>query len=266
MATFNSAPSHAPKCKLAATIVVLAAMGIAFAGEALNKIFAARAEVEFHRAQIEFQSNTNASAIAWEFARACFDFADFATNDAERVVIARQGIAACRQLIVREPESAPAHYYLAMDLGQLARTKTLGALKIVREIEREFKTAAGLDGHFDYAGPARSLGLLYRDAPDWPFSIGSKRRARDFLERAVKLAPDYPENHLNLVESYLQWHDQISANRELGVLDMLWPGARTNFVGEAWERSWDDWSARRDAARKRLSEIPKPLNSPKNNR
>ena len=262
MATFNSAL----KRKWGVIIVIFTALGIVLADEDLNKIFAARAEAEFHRAQIEFQSNTNASATAWEFARACFDFADFAMNDAERVVIARQGIAACRQLIVREPESAPAHYYLAMDLGQLARTKTLGALKMVREIEREFKTAAGLDEHFDYAGPERALGLLYRDAPGWPVSIGNRHKARQWLERAAKLAPQYPENHLNLVESCLQWHDQTSANRELEALDMLWPGARTNFVGEAWERSWDDWSARRDAARKQMNEIPKPLNSPKNNR
>jgi hypothetical protein len=247
-------------------IVIFAVMGIAFAGEALNKIFAARAEVEFHRAQIEFQSNTNTSATAWEFARACFDFADFATNDTERVVIARQGIAACRQLIVREPESAPAHYYLAMDLGQLARTKTLGALKIVREIEHEFKTAAELDEHFDFAGPERALGLLYRDAPIWPVSIGSRHKARQWLERAAKLEPHYLENHLNLAESYLQWHDQSGVSRELEALDALWPDARTNFTGEAWERSWDDWSTRRDAVRKHLSEIPKPLNSPKNNR
>ena len=31
----------------------------------------------------------------------------------------------------------------------------------------EFKTAADLDNNFDYAGPERSLGLLYRDAPAW---------------------------------------------------------------------------------------------------
>jgi tetratricopeptide (TPR) repeat protein len=241
-------------------------MGIAFADEGLNKIFATRAEAEFHRAQIEFQSNTNTSTIAWKFARACFDFADFATNNTERVVIARQGIAACRQLIVREPESAPVHYYLAMDLGQLARTKTLGALKIVREIEHEFKTAAGLDEHFDYAGPERSLGLLYRDAPGWPVSIGGRHKARQWLERAAKLAPDYPENHLNLAESYLQWHDSTDARRELEALDALWPGARTNLAGETWEQSWDDWSTRRDVVRKRLNEIIKPAESPKNNR
>ncbi len=77
------------------------------------------------------------------------------------------------------PNSAPAHYYLAMNLGQLARTEFLGALKLVREMEREFKTAAELDAQFDFAGPERSLGLLYRDAPGWPVSIGSKRKARE---------------------------------------------------------------------------------------
>ena len=60
-------------------------------------------------------------------------------------MLAQQGIAACRQLIARTPKSAPAHYYLAMNLGQLARTELLGAFKLVREMEREFKTAVGLD-------------------------------------------------------------------------------------------------------------------------
>ena len=66
-----------------------------------------------------------------------------------------------------------------MNLGQLARTELLGALKLVKEMEREFKTAADLDKQFDYAGPERCLGLLYRDAPGWPASIGSRRKARD---------------------------------------------------------------------------------------
>ena len=262
MATFNSATRR----KWGATIVIFTALGITFADEVTNKIFAARAGAEFHRALVEFQSSTNTSVVAWKFARACFDYADFAANDTERAAVARQGIAACRQLIAHAPESAPAHYYLAMNLGQLARTETVSALKTIKEIEREFKTAAGLDEHFDYAGPARGLGLLYRDAPGWPVSIGSRHKARQWLERAAKLAPDYPENHLNLVESYLQWHDPTDARRELEALDTLWPGAQTNLAGEAWERSWDDWSTRRDTIRKRLNEITKSVESPKNNR
>jgi tetratricopeptide (TPR) repeat protein len=262
MATYNSATSR----KWGVIIVIFTAFGIVLADEGLNKIFAARAEGEFHRTQVEFQSSTNSPAIVLKFARACFDYADFATNDTERASIARQGIAACRELIAHELESAPAHYYLAMNLGQLARTETLGALKIVREMEREFKTASGPDEHFDFAGPERGLGLLYRDAPGWPVSIGSRHKARQWLERAAKLAPDYPENHLNLAESYLQWHDSTDARRELEVLDALWPDAQTNLAGEAWERSWDNWSTRRDDVQKRLNETTKPVESPKNNR
>jgi hypothetical protein len=150
-----------------------------------------------------------------------------------------------------------------MNLGQLARTKSLGALKIIREMESEFKTAAEWDQQFDYAGPERNLGLLYRDAPGWPVSDGSRRKAREFLESAAQLAPDYPENHLNLVESFLQWHESDNAKNELKILDALWPAARKKFTGEKWEQSWDDWSARRAAARKKLTYFPPPLNRQK---
>ena len=228
-----------------------------------NPVFAARAGAEFHRAQIQLQSNTNDSAVAWHFARACYDFAVFATNDAERATIAVQGIAAGRQLLAHEPKSAPGHYYLGMNLGQLARTEILAALKLVKEMEREFKTADDLDENFDYAGPARCLGLLYRDAPGWPASIGNRHKAREWLERAAKLAPDYPENHLNLIESRLKWNDRASAGRELKTLDALWPKAQTNFVGVAWEQSWANWTARKSAAEQSLSQASQPAESPK---
>jgi hypothetical protein len=263
MATFNSKAKPAVKWTLVLGLW-LAAASSAAADEGGTNVFAARAGAEFHRAQNQFQSHTNDATAAWEFARACFDFADYVTNDTDHAGIARQGIAASRQAIACEHNSAPAHYYLGENLGQLARTETLGALKIVKEMEREFKTAARRDGHFDYAGPERSLGLLYRDAPGWPVSIGSQRKARDWLEQAGKLAPSYPENHLNLAESFLQWHERAGATRELQALDALWPAAHTNLTGPAWEPSWADWSTRREAVRKRLAETSQPAESSKN--
>jgi tetratricopeptide (TPR) repeat protein len=262
MATFYSKTARALKWKIAAALF-LSAAGILFADEAQNKIFAERAEAAFHRAQIRHQSNTNDATAAWQFARACFDFADVATNDSQRGAIARQGTAACRDAIAREPNSAGAHYYLGMNLAQRARAELLGALKTVKEMEREFKTTADLDKSFDYAGPERNLGLLYRDSPGWPVSIGNHRKARAFLEQAVALAPDYPENSLNLLESYLRWKDDDNAAAELKRLDALWPKARTNFTGVAWEQSWNDWSARRDAARKKIEAIAPPPKSSK---
>ena len=64
-----------------------------------------------------------------------------------------------------------------MNLGQLARTEYLGALTLVKQMEQEFKAAGGLDPQFDHAGPKRNLGLLYRDAPGWPVSIGNPSKS-----------------------------------------------------------------------------------------
>jgi predicted Zn-dependent protease len=260
MATFNSPSARAAKgWPVAAFFIFFTAVVMVFADQegTTNAIFATRARVEYHRAQARFQADADNATNAWLFARACYDAADFATNDTERALLANQGIDACRQLIARTPKSAPTHYYLAMNLGQLARTELIGALFRVREMEREFKTAVGLDLLFDYAGPERNLGLLYLQAPTIG-SIGSKRKAREFLEYAAKLAPDYPENHLNLAEAFLQWNEPDHAKMELNALAAGWSKAQTNFTGEAWAQSWDDWSRRRAAAEKKLAEISHP--------
>ena len=218
--------------------------------------FAARARDIFARAQKRRLAEPTNAVAAWEFARACFDRAEYATNDTERVIVADQGIAACRRLLARQTGSAPAHYYLGMNLGQVARTKTLGALRIVDEMEREFKAARQLDEHFDFAGPDRNLGLLYYEAPAFA-SVGSRSKARQHLQRAVELAPDFPENRLNLMEAYLKWADHNGATRELKALEKLWPKAQTNFTGEAWAASWSDWEARLKRARQTIKERAK---------
>ncbi len=259
-------PSAVPGCVAAAWL--LAGAVTVFAGETNNPVFARRAEAEFQRAQAQFQADTNNPAAAWQFARACFNLNDFVTNNAGRAELADQGIAACRQLLARESNSAPGHFYLALELGLLADTKrNLAALKLVREMERELKTANDLDEHFYYAGPARCLGILYRDAPGWPMSVGSRHKAREWLEQAVQLAPGYPGNQLVLAESYWQWKERETASNALQALDTLWPAARTNFTGEAWEQSWADWSTRRDALHKKIIETSAPdksSNSPRN--
>src|ERR1700690_3888436 len=267
MEILNSMAWRAALGRWLAALFLFAGVEMVFAGETNNPVFVRRAEADFQRAQMQFQAHTNDSAAAWQFARACFNLNDFVTNNAGRAELAGQGIAVCRQLLARESNSAPGHYYLAIELGQLADTKrNLAAIKMVREIEREFKTADDLDEHFDYAGPARCLGLLYRDAPGWPVSIGSRHKAREWLEQAVKLAPNYPENRLNLVESCWQWQDRAAAGNELKTLDALWPSAQTNITGEAWERSWNDWSTRREVARNNLKETATPAKSPKSGR
>lgn len=214
--------------------------------------FAARAHRLFIESRERLRAHPNNAEAAWQFARAAFDWAEFATNDTQRAALANQAIAVCRPLIEREPTLAAAHYYLALNLGQLARTKSLGALKLVEEMEQRFKRARELDAQFDFAGPDRSLGLLYRDAPGWPASIGSRARARHHLERAVELAPEFPENRLCLLEALLKWGDRKSARTQALNLPAVFQRARATFTGEAWAAAWVDWERRWNEVQQKL--------------
>ncbi len=188
---------------------------------------------------------TNSEAV-WKFGAACFDLGEFATNDTQRATLAVEAINVMRGLVERQPRLAQGHYFLAMNMGQLARTKTLGALTIVSEMEKEFKVAHDLDENFDFAGADRNLGQLYFQAPGWPASIGSNSKARKHLERAVELAPSYPDNHLCLLEAYIYWNDKKGIGRELRAMEALWPKAKEKFSGDVWASAWADWDERRE--------------------
>lgn len=212
-----------------------------------------RAEQAFVEARAQFQAEPSSVEVAWKFGRACFDWGEFSQNDKQREEIANQGIDVCRRVTHIEPKSVEGHYYLAMNLGQLARTKFFGALKLVAEMEAEFKIASHLDEMFDFAGPDRNLGMLYFQAPSWPTSIGNRNKARQHLERAVKLRPNYPDNNLNLLEAYLKWGDTSGAQREYESLKELWPAAKKEFSGAQWASDWADWELRWQKLQTRFS-------------
>lgn len=224
--------------------------------------FAAYVQHNYHEAQARYQAAPRQVDAAWQLARACFDLAELATNKTQRASLAEQGIAACQQALTRETNSAPAYYYLGMNLGQLAQTRGLSALRLVNQMEHAFIRARSADPQLDQAGPDRNLGLLYRDAPAIG-SVGSRRKAREHLTRAVKLAPQYPENRLNLIETYVKWGEPNAARSELAALVQAWPSARTNLTGIAWAASWADWEPRLNRLRKKLGEPTKPLDAPR---
>jgi hypothetical protein len=229
-----------------------------------NGVFVARAEQAFLHARQDWTAHPDDVAAACALGRTTYDWAEFVTNAEQRASIARTGIAACQHLLERDPKTAVAHYYLGMDYGELAAAEapSLAAYKLIREIEGEFKVAADLDERLDHAGPLRCLGLLYRDAPGWPVSIGSRRKAREFLERAAVLSPEYPGNLMNLLESHVKWRQESEAEESWRKLQALWPVARTNLAGVAWEADWGDWIYRREVVkadfRKAFKHEPEP--------
>ena len=193
----------------------------------------------YREARARWQRETNNAEAAWQFARACFDWADFARDKAQLAAIAEEGIVASRRAIEFSPKSAAAHYYLGLNLGQLAQTKLLGALKLISEIETVWLKAVELDPRFDFAGPHRSLAILYRDAPGW--SIGNKTKARAHARKAVELFPEYPGNHLVWLESLLTWGEVKTVRQQVPVVEKILNVAREKFTGDAWARDWQEW-------------------------
>ena len=206
----------------------------------------------YDAARKRHESNPEDDEAAWQLGRACFDRAEFSRNAAERASLAEEGLAACKKVIGHQPNLAAGHYYLGMNLAQLARTKLLGALPLLSRMENEWKTALALDEKMDYAGPDRYVGLLYRDAPGWPISLGDNSKARQHLARAVELSPNFPENHLNLIESYFSWNETNAAARAAEKLRLLWPAAQKEFADEYWKPSWVDWNQRLEKIRAKL--------------
>jgi tetratricopeptide (TPR) repeat protein len=214
----------------------------------------ARVNKNFQQARALYLADTNNATNAWQFGRACFEFGEISTDNATKAEIAAQGIAACRQSIAVYPRSAAAHCYLGMTIGRLADTKrNLAALKMVKEVEREFNAARELDEHFSFAAPDRNLGLLYFEAPAF-ISIGSRSKARQHFQRAVELAPDYPENRLFYIEALVKWGDHDGARSEFKALEKIWRSAKEKYSGDDWADDWVDWERRFAVVKKKIAD------------
>lgn len=241
----------------------LAALGVSLgvlAGEAQSPPSQEQAREIFLNARLEFESSSTNATAAWVLGRAAFDLAEYLTGSPELGDVIDTGLKACREGIRLDAGSAPAHYYLGLNLGQLARTKKLGALKLLREMEQAFLTARKLDPDFDFAGPDRSVGLLYFHAPGWPLSIGNRGKARTHLEAAARLHPEYPENGIALAEGYAKWAETEHLEKLLLQLDGLLPKSRQQFREPQWADAWRDWEKRLDTLEKlkdRLTDRPR---------
>lgn len=223
---------------LAFVLGVLAAP--AEAADGVN--FTAEAEAAYRAAWAAFETNKHSAEAAIAVATRAFDYADLAPNDQIRENIANAGMAIAREVIAKDTNSVGAHYYLALNIGQLARTKMLGALKLLDEMERELKTVIKLDAKFDYAGGHRTIGVLYAEAPG--FSVGDKGKAKVHLAKAVELAPEFPDNHLCYMEALAKWHDWKTLTEKLGEYRAIVPAAKAKFTGPEWGYEWHDWTRR----------------------
>lgn len=128
-----------------------------------------------------------------------------------------------------EPEAA---YYYGTHLGMLIEEKGLTASGELGRFEAALHRALARP-ETDQGGPLRVLGMLYLRAPAWPLGVGDLEAALDYLERAARDYPDYPENHIFFAYALGE------AGRTGEARERLEPARRALEKGE-----WGDYAAR----------------------
>ena len=210
-------------------------------------------EQRYHAALERYREDESDAAATIEYAAAAFDQSNLANQSSERAHIAKPAIASCRQLLTRSPSHAQGSYYLALNLGQLARTRWLGALKIVAEMEKRLLTAKAQDPQQDFAGPDRALGRLYFQAPGWPASIGHRKKGIDHLHQAITTAPDYPGNHLFYLEMLVSTKRFKTARSHMAVARAAIQRGRSQLTSEYWSYRWTEWDGRWQSLQEQLA-------------
>ena len=93
------------------------------------------------------------------------------------------------------------------------------SLGIIEPFQEDMKKAVELDPKVNHAGPHRALGKLYLELPF--FLGGDSDKAVFHLKEAVRLAPDYAENHLGLAQILVKKNNSTQARESLHKLIQL---------------------------------------------
>ena len=94
-------------------------------------------------------------------------------------------------IVGQHPDAAEPLIWKAIIFSTYAKAKGgLGALPLAEAARDAALKAAKIDDRTLDAGAYTALGALYYKVPGWPIGFGNDRTAKDYLDRALAIAPD----------------------------------------------------------------------------
>jgi len=155
------------------------------------------------RMQDALKREPASEALAWRMGRVYFALGKRMTSDADKELYFSRCMEQCEEAIRSNAGSAPGYFFKGLCLGMRGQTRGLWAsLMMIEPFRETMETALRLDPSVDRGGPHRALGRLYQDLPF--FLGGDLDEAIGHFREAVRLAPDYAENHLFLARALLE--------------------------------------------------------------
>lgn len=154
----------------------------------------------------------------------------------------QKGIDEARVLLQQDGNSSEGLFWLAVNMGAEALERgKMSALPVVPKMERLLLKLDSVDPSYEDAGAARVLGRLYHQAPS-VISVGSNDKAKKFLERALKLAPNHPGNQAFAADFFLNNGDEERAKKlaAAALKSLANAGDKYGDEGKEWKKIAQD--------------------------
>lgn len=168
--------------------------------------------------------------------------------------LAERGIELAERCRALAPEEAGCYYWRAVATGLYHRVHLIGYQRGVKRMIDDCKKVIQLDPGYDHAGAYRILGELYTRLPQTGGGSESITRdlelAEEYLRLAVRLAPDYPENHIALAKTLLARDDVAGTREALAEAKTLVPRWKD-------DTSYDEWRTTMLALEKKVNRTRK---------
>jgi len=165
--------------------------------------------------------------------------AQTAKNNESQKNWALHGISVAEQCLMRGPEEPGCYYYRAINTGLYHEIKIVGYQKGVKQMIDDSLQVIRLDPKYDHGGAYRILGQIYTKLPQSAGRPDSVTRdldkAEDYLRQAVRIDPNYPENHLFLAETLFEKEKFVEATQELAVATEQSPRWKNDKSHNQWE-------------------------------
>jgi len=121
-------------------------------------------------------------------------------------------VSRIENIVKDHPSAAEPLIWKAIVFSSFAKAKGgLGALSLAEQARDAALAAAKIDDKALDAGAYTALGALYFKVPGWPIGFGSDKRAKEYLDRALAIAPDAVDVNFFYGEFLLEQGDKKRA-------------------------------------------------------
>jgi len=155
--------------------------------------------------------------------------------------LAEQGMELSERCLMSAPENPGCYYWRAVNTGLYYKIHIIGYQRGIKKMIEDCVKVISLDVGYDHAGAYRMLGQIYTMLPQTGGNAGSITRdlalAEKYLRKAVKLSPDYPENHIALAETLLALDRASESSKSLESAVLLAPRWQRDASYNEWKKS-----------------------------